>query len=72
MVPRATPASALPATPIGIAIAQQGTSGPHAHVVYNPTPPVKPIAKKSVGCVSVIGVLVLVTAAVAVLGSSLH
>src|SRR6266446_6756624 len=32
MVPRATPASALPATPIGIAIAQQGTSGPHEYV----------------------------------------
>ena len=48
-------------------------AAPHAHVVYNPTPPVKPVAKKSVGCVSVIGLLVVATAAAGALaGSLLH
>src|SRR6266571_6066734 len=63
MVPDATPANARPATPIGIAIAQPGAAIRHAHVVYNPTPPVKPVAKKSMGCVSMIGTTVLVAAA---------
>src|SRR5438445_1995641 len=73
MVPRATPAGPMPATPIGMAIAQPGMAVRHAHVVYNPTPPVKPVAKKSMGCVSVIGTTVLVAAAVGVLaGSLLH
>jgi serine/threonine-protein kinase len=72
MVPRATPANPLPATPIGIAIAGSASAVPHSHV-YNPTPPVKPVAKKSVGCVSVLGVLALLTAAAALLaGSLLH
>src|SRR6266550_2304901 len=73
MVPRATPAGPLPATPIGMAIAQPGTAIPRPHVVYNPTPPVKPVAKKSVGCISVVGMMVLVAAAAGVLaGSLLH
>src|SRR5438128_1361415 len=73
MVPRATPAGPMPATPIGMAIAQPGMAVRHDHVVYNPTPPVKPVAKKSMGCVSVIGTTVLVAAAVGVLaGSLLH
>src|SRR5213080_3564002 len=70
MVPRATPAGPMPATPIGMAIAQPGMAVRHAHVVYNPTPPVKPVAKKSMGCVSVIGTTVLVAAAVGVLAGS--
>src|SRR5438477_6306006 len=73
MVPRATPANALPATPIGMAIAQPSTAIPYPHVVYNPTPPVKPVAKNSVGCISAIGALVLVLTTVAVLvGSLVH
>ena len=73
MVPRATPAGPLPATPIGIAIAQPGAAIPRPHVVYNPTPPVKPVAKKSVGCISVVGMMLLVAAAVGLLaGSLLH
>src|SRR5438876_6358429 len=73
MVPRATPAGPMPATPIGMAIAQPGMAVRHAHVVYNPTPPVKPVAMKSMGCVSMIGTTVLVAAAVGVLaGSLLH
>src|SRR6266571_1137966 len=63
MVPRATPAGPMPATPIGMAIAQPGMAVRHAHVVYNPTPQVKPVAKKSMGCVSMIGTTVLVAAA---------
>src|SRR3989440_6567349 len=73
MVPRATPAGLLPATPIGMAIAQPGAAIPRPHVVYNPTPPVKPVAKKSVGCISVVGMMLLVAAAVGLLaGSLLH
>src|SRR6266566_4225900 len=73
MVPRATPAGPMPATPIGMAIAQPGMAVRHAHVVYNPTPPVKPVAKKSMGCVSMIGALVLVVTTVAVLvGGLVH
>ena len=44
---------------------------PHSHVVYNPTPPVKPVAKKSMSCLSVIGLLVLATAALGVLAANL-
>ena len=64
MVPNAGPPAvvAVPSTPIGIAVAQQGVASPHAQVVYNPTPPVKPVAKRSLGCLSVLGVLVLATA----------
>src|SRR5689334_9079095 len=57
MVPRPS-TTVAPATPIGIAISQPGAAiqaPPHA--VYNPTPPVKPVAKKATGCVSVLGVL---------------
>src|SRR2546427_4131149 len=73
MVPRATPAGPLPSTPIGMAIAQPGTAIPRPHVVYNPTPPVKAVAKKSVGCISVVGMMVLVAAAAGLLaGSLLH
>src|SRR5438132_477847 len=71
MVPRATPATPIPSTPIGIAIARQGAAMPHSHVVYNPTPPVQPVAKKSMSCLSVIGLLVLATAALGVLAANL-
>ena len=71
MVPVATPATPIPSTPIGIAIARQGAAMPHSHVVYNPTPPVKPVAKKSMSCLSVIGLLVLATAALGVLAANL-
>jgi serine/threonine-protein kinase len=60
MVPTPAPATAMPSTPIGIAVAQQGVAVPSAHVVYNPTPPVKPVARKSIGCLSLLAVLLLV------------
>ena len=37
----------LPASPLGIAIAEPAMAAPHAQAVYNPTPPVKPVAKKA-------------------------
>ncbi len=59
MVPQAAPAGVSPATPIGMAIAQQGVAMPQSHVVYNPTPPVKPVGKKAaVGCLGALGVCV--------------
>src|SRR2546427_3263341 len=69
MVPRGTPATAIPSTPIGIAVAQQGTAMPYPHVVYNPTPPVKPVAKKSMSCLSVLGLLVLATTLIGLLAA---
>ena len=57
MVPRPGNAAVVPATPIGIAISQPGAAIQHPQVVYNPTPPVKRAAKRSMGCVSVLGVL---------------
>src|SRR5438132_270842 len=50
MVPLATPAIPIPTTPIGMAIGQPATAMPPPHVAYNPTPPVKPVAKKSMSC----------------------
>jgi serine/threonine-protein kinase len=61
MVPAAV-ATAVPSTPIGIAVAQQGVAIPQAHVVYNPTPPPKPVAKKAMGCVSVLVLVALASA----------
>src|SRR5438874_3359845 len=69
MVPRATPAGPLPSTPIGMAISQPAAAMPQPHVVYNPTPPVKPVAKKSMSCLSLVGLLVLMSAAVGVLAA---
>jgi serine/threonine-protein kinase len=60
MVPTATPPTAIPSTPIGIAVSRTATAG-SAHVAYNPAPPVKPIAKKSMSCLSVLGALVLMS-----------
>ena len=71
MVPPATPATAIPSTPIGMAVAQQGTAMPHPHVVYNPTPPVKPVAKRSMSCLSVIGLLIVATVALGVFAANL-
>jgi serine/threonine-protein kinase len=53
MVPGAAAPSIVPATPIGIAIAQPSMAVA-AQVAYNPTPPAKPIAKKATGCLGVL------------------
>jgi eukaryotic-like serine/threonine-protein kinase len=70
MVPGAAP-TAIPATPMGIAIAQQGVAMPHPHAVYNPTPPAKPVAKRSMSCLSVIGMVAVATAVLGALAASL-
>ncbi|HET7420263.1 MAG TPA: serine/threonine-protein kinase [Candidatus Dormibacteraeota bacterium] len=63
MVPTATPPAAMPATPIGVAVAGHGTAtAGSARAAYNPAPPVKPVARKSIGCLNVIGGLVLFAA----------
>jgi eukaryotic-like serine/threonine-protein kinase len=62
MMPTAAPPGMIPSTPIGVAIAQQASVMPQPQVIYNPTPPVKPAAKKSMSCLSVIGLLTLATA----------
>jgi len=71
MVPQAAHPGVVPATPIGIAIAHPGAAvQAPPHVVYNPTPPVKPVAKRSMGCVSVLGVVVAVAVGAALLGAA--
>jgi serine/threonine protein kinase len=45
----------MPATPIGLAVAQQGALPVRA--IYNPTPPVKPAVKKTAGCISILGAM---------------
>lgn len=55
MVPGSAP-QLIPATPIGIAIANPAMAVSH-QVVYNPTPPVKPVVKKSAGCLGILAVL---------------
>src|SRR6266851_3581406 len=61
MVPRPAPAI-MPSTPIGIAISQPGTAATPPHAVYNPAPPVKPIAKRTMSCMSLLGLFILVSA----------
>src|SRR5437899_5065032 len=69
MVPLATPAPSIPVSPIGMAIGQPATAMPPPHVAYNPTPPVKPVAKKSMSCLSVLGLLVLATTLIGLLAA---
>jgi serine/threonine-protein kinase len=69
MVPLATPAIPIPATPIGIAVAYPAAAVPPPQGAYNPTPPVKPVARKSMSCLSVVGLLVLATTLIGLLAS---
>jgi len=66
MIPNATPAIPIPSPAIG----DTATAG-SARVAYNPTPPVKPVAKKSVSCLSVVGGMLALAAATALLGAAL-
>ena len=66
MVAGATPPAIVPATPIGIAIAQPAMAVP-AQAVYNPAPPVKPVVKRSAGCLGVLVCVTLLGAALALL-----
>jgi len=71
MVPLATPATPIPATPIGMAIAQPTTAIPPAHIAYNPAPPVKPVTKRSMSCLSVLGLVLVASASVWLLAAAL-
>ena len=66
MVPTAAPAIAIPAIPIG----RTATAG-SAHAAYNPTPPAKPAGRKSMSCLSVLGLLLVVFSSLGVLAASL-
>jgi eukaryotic-like serine/threonine-protein kinase len=70
MVPSAvaTPAVA-PAASIGMAGRQPGTAVP-LQAAYNPTPPVKPVAKQSAGCLGVLIGTMSMTAALALLAAA--
>jgi hypothetical protein len=50
-----------------MAVAQSATSSPPPHVVYNPTPPVKAIVRRSMSCLSVVGLFLIGAATIAVL-----
>ena len=70
MVPAATPPTAMPATPIGMAIANPATAAtasPPPRAAYNPAPPVKPEARRTMSCLSVMGGLLVFAAGVGVL-----
>jgi serine/threonine-protein kinase len=67
MVPLATPATPIPSAPIRMAVAQSATSSPPPHVVYNPTPPAKPVVKRSMSCLSALGLFLMVAATIGVL-----
>jgi serine/threonine-protein kinase len=70
MVPGAVAAPAvLPATPIGMAIQQPATAVP-VQAAYNPTPPVKPVAKQSTGCLGVLVGAISLTASFALLAAA--
>src|SRR5882672_7010052 len=70
MVPNATaPPAMSPATPLGTAIQQPTTAVP-VQVAYNPTPPVKPVAKQSAGCLSVLVWAISLSAALALLAAA--
>jgi serine/threonine protein kinase len=72
MVPTAVPAATtMPATPIGMAIQQPATAVP-LQAAYNPTPPVKPVAKQSTGCLGVLVGAISLTATLALLAAYIH
>ena len=72
MVPGAAPAQAVPATPIGIAIANPAMAVPHPSAVYNPAPPVKSVARQSAGCLGILAGLLVLVAMTSGFGLALH
>ena len=80
MVPGAAQPRVVPATPIGLAIANPASAVPvtpqaalpHPAVVYNPAPPVKQTVTKSAGCLSLIGGLIPLAVLVAALVATLR
>jgi eukaryotic-like serine/threonine-protein kinase len=70
MVPGAVATAAVaPSTPIGMAIQHPATAVP-LQAAYNPTPPVKPVAKQSTGCLGVLLGTMSLTAALVLLAAA--
>jgi eukaryotic-like serine/threonine-protein kinase len=67
MVPVATPAIPIPSPAMG----NTATAG-SAHAAYNPAPPVKPVAKKSLGCLSMLASLALAASLTGALSALVH
>ena len=72
MVPGAARPQAVPATPLGMAIANPASAVPHPSAVYNPAPPVKPVVSRSSGCLGVLGSLVGLTVLAALVVANLR
>ena len=78
MVPAAAAhPTVVPATPIGIAIQQPASAIPlqsvyNAPAVYNPAPPVKPVAKRATGCLGMLGGVLPLVGTLALAMAFLH
>ena len=66
MVPVGTPAVPIPS----LAMGSTATAG-SARAAYNPAPPVKPVPKKTMSCISVMGGIVLLTSVLGALAANL-
>jgi serine/threonine-protein kinase len=74
MVPATAAAQAASiASPAGVQVMAQPVGGVPAQAVYNPTPPVKPVAKKTAGCLGIlVGMLALTPALYLLYATALH
>jgi len=73
MIPAAASAQAAAlASPLAVSsMAEPATAAP-AQAAYNPTPPVKPVAKKASGCLGVIAGLLVLAPGLYALAALLH
>jgi hypothetical protein len=73
MVPAMAAAQAAAvASPLAVpSMAESAVAAP-AHAVYNPAPPVKPVAKKASGCLGVIAGMLTLTPIVYLVAALLH
>ena len=75
MVPSTAAANAAAmASPAGVPVMAGGVpmASPPPHAVYNPTPPVRPVAKKATGCMGVLVGLLTIAPALYLLVATLH
>ena len=74
MVPATAAAQAAAvASPLGVPAMAPPAAAQPAHVVYNPTPPVKPAAKKASGCLgTLLGAFALTPALYLLIATALH
>ncbi|HEX2680818.1 MAG TPA: protein kinase, partial [Candidatus Dormibacteraeota bacterium] len=70
MVPATNPVEVRPATPAGVPVAGTATAG-SARAAYNPAPPVKQVAKKSMSCLSLLAIMFAAAGSLGALGLSL-